>query len=407
MNQKCIWYISKYLVIPSESSLGARGFLILEELSKLGHKCVVITSDSIAFSKVTALKESLSKKEINGVEVICLRTYKYKIAKSFKRLISWLHFEWKLLFFSKRKVKSPDTIIVSSLSLLTILNGLILKYRYKCRLVFEVRDIWPLTLTEEGGFKKSNVFIRILNFVEKIGYKYSDHIVGTMPNLKEHVEHVIGREKRVSCIPMGIDINSIEKSSPLDSEFYEKYLSHKSFKIIYAGSIGISNALDTFLNCAQLMKDNKNIKFIVVGDGDLKKNYQRIYGDLRNLIFVPKVPKEKVQSVLSYADVLYLCVHKSKVWEYGQSLNKLVDYMYAGKPIIASFSGFHSMINEAKCGSFISSNDVEKLADEVLSYSKLPKKELILKGNRGREWILNNRRYSSLARKYEKIIFPS
>ena len=174
-------------------------------------------------------------------------------------------------FFSKRKVKSPDTIIVSSLSLLTILNGLILKYRYKCRLVFEVRDIWPLTLTEEGGFKKSNVFIRILNFVEKIGYKYSDHIVGTMPNLKEHVEHVIGREKRVSCIPMGIDINSIEKSSPLDSEFYEKYLSHKSFKIIYAGSIGISNALDTFLNCAQLMKDNKNIKFIVVGDGDLKK----------------------------------------------------------------------------------------------------------------------------------------
>ncbi len=32
-------------------------------------------------------------------------------------------------------------VIVSSLSLLTILNGIRLKARYGCRLVFEIRDI--------------------------------------------------------------------------------------------------------------------------------------------------------------------------------------------------------------------------------------------------------------------------
>ena len=78
-------------------------------------------------------------------------------------------------------------IIVSSLSILTLLNGLYLKRKYNCKLIFEIRDIWPLSAIEFGGFDKKNIFIKLLKFVEYLGYKYSDHIVGTMPNLGKHV----------------------------------------------------------------------------------------------------------------------------------------------------------------------------------------------------------------------------
>ena len=41
-----------------------------------------------------------------------------------------------------------------------------------------------------------------------------------------------------------------------------------------------------------------------------------------------------VQSVLSRCDLLYFSVHVSTVWKYGQSLNKVIDYMLAGKPVV-------------------------------------------------------------------------
>ena len=90
--------------------------------------------------------------------------------------------------------------------------------------IFEIRDIWPLTLTEEGGFSKFNPLIFGLGFIEKLGYKYSDIIVGTMPNLEEHVAEVIGYKRKVSCVPMGLDINKIDDILPLPLGYKQKYL---------------------------------------------------------------------------------------------------------------------------------------------------------------------------------------
>ena len=98
------------------------------------------------------------------------------------------------------------------------------------------------------------------------------------------------------------------------------------------------------------MMEESNIHFLVVGDGNLRENFQQKYAHLCNLTFAPRVPKEMVQPVLARCDLLYFSVHASKVWKYGQSLNKVIDYMMAGKPIVASYTGYPSMINEAACG---------------------------------------------------------
>ncbi|SPP31955.1 hypothetical protein ARAF_1623 [Arsenophonus endosymbiont of Aleurodicus floccissimus] len=82
-------------------------------------------------------------------------------------------------------------IIVSSLSLLTIINGLFLKKKYKCKLIFEIRDIWPLTIVEEEKFSKYNPFVQFLSLIEYIGYRYLDAIVGMMPNLIENVDNIV------------------------------------------------------------------------------------------------------------------------------------------------------------------------------------------------------------------------
>lgn len=400
----CIWYVSKYVAPPGSGTVGGRGYLLMKELAHMGHKVVIITSDSNQLAAPPQLKDGYLLQEVDGIQLWWVRTLKYTVAKSMRRILSWLHFEWRLLWLPIKNLPKPDVVVVSSLSLLTILNGFWLKTRYNCRLIFEIRDIWPLTITEEGGFKPSNPFVWGLGVVERLGYKYADAIVGTMPNLGEHVHNVLGYPRPTHCIPMGVDADLYAVPTALPEGYKEMNFPKDKFIVAHVGSIGITNALDTFLECAQAMSANSLIHFLVVGDGDLRETYRNQYVHLTNLTFAPRVDKKMVQTVLSQCDLLYFSVHVSKVWQYGQSLNKVIDYMMAGKPVVASYTGFPSMINEADCGSYVPAGDVISLQKEVERYAQMSEQERMMMGAQGKNWLLANRQYPKLAADYLAIM---
>jgi hypothetical protein len=73
----------------------------------------------------------------------------------------------------------------------------------------------------------------------------------------------------------------------------------------------------------------------------------------RNVNIGPRIDQYEIPYFLSKCDILYLSTHDSKIWDYGQSMNKLVDYMMAVNLWLASYSGYSSMLNEAESGVFI------------------------------------------------------
>lgn len=406
MNTRCIWYISKYVSPPAQTSSGGRGYLIMRELTRMGYTSVILTSTSNQLATVPDIKDAVWVQKIDGLTLCWIRTMKYSVAKSLRRILSWIDFEYRLWRMPKNELPPPDAIVISSLSLLTILNGFVLKRKYRCRLVLEIRDIWPLTIVEEGGFSQWNPFVLGLGMLERLGYRYADAIVGTMPNLGEHVQQVLGQTVPTHCIPMGVDELSLATDESLPEDYVQAYFPKNKFIVAHAGTIGITNALDIFLDCAQSLQMHLDIHFLVVGDGDLREHYQKKYAHLSNITFAPRVSKQKVQAVLSRCDLLYFSVHPSKVWRYGQSLNKVIDYMLAGKPIVASYTGYPSMINEADCGSYVPAGDLPALTSEVLRYAAMHSDERAQMGQRGRAWILKNRRYDSLAKQYLEILLP-
>lgn len=401
----CIWYVSKYVTPPSRGSVGGRGYLIMRELARLGYECVIITSDSNRLAEVPDLEQPYTRQIIDGMQLWWVKTLRYQAAKSVRRIASWLDFEWRLWRMPKANLPRPDVVVVSSLSLLTVLNGFWLRRLYSCRLVLEIRDIWPLTITEEGGFSRWNPLVLGLGWIEKLGYQYADAVVGTMPNLAEHVQQVLGRAKPTYCIPMGVDDVALMSSTMLPHDYAKNHIPQDKFIVVHAGTIGITNALDCMLECAVLMQKKLHVHFLVVGDGDLRMHYQLKYAHLPNLTFAPKVPKAMVQALLARCDLLYFSVHMSEVWRFGQSLNKVIDYMLAGKPVVASYTGYPSMINEAGCGTYVPAGDVPALQAEIERYVAMTSQERDSLGAKGRAWILANRSYQRLAQDYLKILF--
>jgi len=93
---KCIWYVSKYVSPPGKGSAGGRGYLLMKEFARLGYSSVIITSDSNQLVQVPSLDRPYLRQEVDGIELWWIRTLKYQVAKSLRRILSWLHFEWRL-----------------------------------------------------------------------------------------------------------------------------------------------------------------------------------------------------------------------------------------------------------------------------------------------------------------------
>lgn len=400
MNILCI---SKYASPPNYSKMPARLFVLAREFVKLGHKTTIITSDSNHFSSYPETSEIYNFEIVDNVALCWVKTKKYIKTASIDRVLSWFDFERKLFRLDLNKIDKPDVVLVSSLSIFSIIYGYYLKKKFNAFLVFEIRDIWPLTMTEEGGFSKWHPLVLLIGFIEKFGYKKSDLVVGTMPRLDLHIRNILGYEKPFHCSPLGFDpINYQEEI--IEYNPFDKVFPKNKVIVGYAGSMGITNALEPFIETIKLLKDNGNIHFMLVGSGDLKATFEEQLKNCANVTFLSRIRQNEVKYFLQKCDILYLSTKDSKVWEYGQSMNKVVEYMLASKPIIASYTGYQSMINEASCGYFENTSSSSDLKSKILNIVNLNKVERKNLGLNGKKWIYENRQYSKLAKKYiEKI----
>jgi glycosyltransferase involved in cell wall biosynthesis len=77
--------------------------------------------------------------------------------------------------------------------------------------------------------------------------------------------------------------------------------------------------------------------------------------------------------------------------------------MMAAKPIIASYNGYPSMINEAQCGQFIPANDVTVLQHTIEEYVKMDPEQLNEIGQRGKDWLISHRPYDKIAKEYSRL----
>jgi glycosyltransferase involved in cell wall biosynthesis len=400
--KETVWYISKYAT-PLKYGFASRHFYLAREFNRLGYRTVVISSDSNHLAKVPEFDSRFTHECIDGIDTWWIRTLRYEGSGSIRRMLSWLDFEMGLLLMPKQGLPRPDVVIASSLSLFTVLSGYWLKRRFGCKLIFEVRDIWPLTIIEEGGFNPRNPAVRVLAWVEKFGYLHADVIVGTMPNLAEHVRSVCATTAECHCVPFGYDPELYDKPQPLPEGYADRYIPKGKFIVGYAGSIGITNALEPLLGCARAMEADDRVHFLLLGEGGLLEDYKRQTADLKNVTFAPRVDRTQVQSVLEHCQVLYFSVKDSKVWRYGMSLNKLIDYMLSAKPIVASYSGYPSMVNEADCGVFVPADDVAALVTAIGEMQEKTDEERAVIGKRGKDWLIENRPYAMVAREYTTL----
>ncbi len=361
-----------------------------------GYEFEVITSDSNHGSSMQHNMQPVELVTIDEVRYRVIRTTKYRHSSSIARVISWFDFDLKL--FRHCCHIAPDVVVISSLSLTSIVFGIYLKARWGSKLVFEVRDIWPLTMIHEGGFSRWHPLALYLRFIELWGYRRADLIVGTMPNLKQHVIESGVQKPDSAFHTCGIGVSPERAAEVAPFTFAPKLeVRVKGRTIIgYCGSIGLTNNLHDFVDYMERCQRD-DVVFIIAGDGADREQFQSQLESRGNVVFLGRIAPDQVQGFLRRCDILFLSTLPSKVWDYGQSMNKVVDYMLAGKYIVAQYTGYPSFINEAECGVF---TDGFGLADCLDAAIDMPPTTRDSAGLAGRKWLLEHQNYETLARDY-------
>ncbi len=395
-----VWYISKYAMVPQDG-FATRHYFYSKYFARKGLNVTLISSNSAGMI-YRPFKGFVLDRLIDGFRHILINGPKIRLGFNLKRIYTWLEFEYKLRRLPKKlDLDKPDIIIVSSLSLLTVLTGIKFKKKFGAKLIFEIRDIWPMSLVDLGNVPQWLPPVKYLEYVERRGYRNADYIVGTMPLLYKHVEEVIGRDFRFAYLPTGVDLEFMNNQQPLPEHILKQIPTGK-FLAGYAGSIGNLNAVDQIVDAARILhqKNVKNVHILILGDGPLKQKIMQYAQGLDNITFLPKVEKTQVPSFLQRMDVLLHTWPSKRVFKYGVSPNKWVDYMYSAKPVLVALDGPGHIIKDAGCGEILPAERPKILAQKIIEYSQKPKQELEQMGKRGREYLINRLNYDRLSDNY-------
>ena len=266
-------------------------------------------------------------------------------------------------------------------------------------MIYEVKDIWPLSLVELGGFSFKHPLIQLMSWAEKFAIKKSDTIVSNLPNYGEHVRE-LGVSKEFNWISNGFSLDAMRKVENLPSNVRNKIPKNK-FIVGYAGTVGVANALDSFLESYNYI-DNKDICYVIVGNGQEKDRLAKKYYS-ESIIFIDSISKNKVQSMLQLFDVCFLGWKKENLYKYGTSANKIFDYMFSGRPILNAYSGKGDLVQLANCGISVEAQNSRMIASSILTLYNMPIDKREKLGASGKGYVLKYFTYEKLAKKYRKL----
>lgn len=391
MKEKNIWLINHYATSMFQNRSG-RHYWFAKYLKRIGYLPVVFCASSFHNKKegIDTGKElyKLSVDNSENLPFVFVRT-RPSIGNGVDRVLNMVDFYRHLFPVSRtirKKYGKPDVILASSVHPLTMVAGIQIGKRLKVPCICEIRDLWPEAIFAFGKAKENSLIGKLLKAGEYWIYRNADALIftkeGDTDYLLENKWDTMqgGKVNLNKCfyINNGVDLKTFESQILTETLDDPDLHDENIFKVVYAGAIRPVNSVGNLLDCAHILQEHSNIKFLIYGEG----NQRQILEDraknenLANVIFKGFVERKHIPYILSKSSVNILNYSQTQYnWTRGNSSNKLFEYMASGKPVISTVKMGYSIIASYGCGIELNQSTPEALADAILKISQLSPEE--------------------------------
>ncbi|RFC67894.1 MULTISPECIES: glycosyltransferase family 4 protein [Mesorhizobium] len=331
-----IWYFNHYAGGPGIGP-AMRSYYLARHWASMGHETTIFVA---RFHHLLTSGQPLPAEQmIDGVRYLSLPARKYS-ENGVSRFLNMLDYCRAMQSVQEAK---PDAIIVSSPHPFAIYPARKLAQKYGAKLAFEVRDLWPLSITEIAGKSKLHPIVMLAGFAQSYAYEHADVVA----SLLEHAEPYMASKGltpgKFIYAPNGIDLSGPQPTRPVTetgraaAKQIEDWQREGRKVLIHPGSQGIPNALDKVIDAVALLKSDPRLGLLLVGSGGETERLkeQASNAELSNVAFFPRVPKEEALWLTAASDIGYAGgKNYPTLYKYGTSFNKVTDFIRFGVPFV-------------------------------------------------------------------------
>lgn len=352
---------------PETKSASTLFFELAESFVKRGHKVSVVTrKPRYNIAEGTIVGQLPACEILSGIEVYRFSTP--PLARHIPFIRGLEHFLLAFIFFlGALRVKDFDLILVYSPPLPLGISGYWLGRLRTKPVVVNIQDLFPQAVIVLG-LLRSRLLIKIARLMESFIYGKSDLITVHSEGNRKYVIGKGANSETTEIVHNWVDTDLI-KPGNRENNFSRQYGLINKFVVSFAGVMGFPQGLEVVIDAANILKNERDIQFVLVGDGVKKPELEEMAKslELQNVWFVPTQPLNIYPQVLYASDACLVTLRKDMATPVVPG--KMLSIMAAGKPVLASLplkGDAPGIIRQFNCGLAVEAGDPRLLADAVL-----------------------------------------
>ncbi len=297
----------------------------------------------------------------NGVRVVRSAVYPAPNRGFGRRVAN--HVSFGLSVLATAPVAGPaDAVIVESPPLLLAGSAIAYSRAKGAALIVNVSDMWPDSAVELGTLRRPRL-VSAARSLEHACYRTASAIVCPTRGIETALGDLEEASGKVHRIPPSVD-PELFAAAPQQR--------NGAFKVLYAGTVGMSQGVGTLLDAAELLPGGGDIEIVIAGDGaegpDLRRRLAQ--AGLRNVEMLGRVPHERIPELYAEADAAVVLLRDKPLFE-GALPTKMFEAMSAGRPLVLSAAGeAASLVEEASCGVVVPPERPRELADALTALAR-------------------------------------
>ena len=346
-------------------------------------------------------RESMYDQKMSVVRYSLMHEGKNPICRALRYFLGFVK-----QYYYGRSQKHIDCIFLVSTPPIQGLLGGFLKNKHNVPFVYNVQDIFPDSLVGTGFAKKGGILWKIGSVISNYACRKADRIIVISQDFKKNLIAKGVPEGKIEVVYNWVDEDAVVPVAKEDNPLFEEFgISRDKFHVVYAGNLGNAQNIDVIIDAADVLKDEKNVEFLIFGTGGLKDQYVEKVKDfqLDNVKFFPLQPMERVSQVYGLGDV---CVVSCKPGLGGAAMpSKMLSIMSAGRAVVASFDKgeLTYILENHKCGMFAPAGDATAFA-ELIKHLSQNVDECKMMGENARKLILQKFTKAYGTARYVEII---
>lgn len=335
-----------------------------------------------------------------------------------QRVVQMTAFSTRLFAFGRELVRAnpshrPDVVIASSPHPFCAVASARLARAYGARFVFEIRDIWPLSLTELGEAPPLHPFVLVAGACEKSALRRATLVASVLPRADRYLSDRGFGSKPFVWAPNGLKEDDAAGSQtsqiPATAEVLDvlhTWRAQERLSMIYVGSMGPSNGIRRLVDALgshRLLPLKDKLGVMLVGSGSERTAVESAQLQTHVPIHWSRgqIPSADVSAVLRHADFAYAGLRDlPNLYRYGVSFNKLPEYMGVGLPVILPCDPCGDAVSEAGAGIVRAALARDDLARMIVALATMPERDRKLMGQRGLKYVAENYSYRKIAAHY-------